>query len=101
MAVHGKGNKITVETDDSSSPYLDFHGGSEGHAELVVEILTEDSLEGLLEKRGVEGVSHYNVPPKTEDRQGEHVRLCDIKSFIKMNQKSNAGPDTSIGQLEL
>lgn len=56
-----------------SSLYLDFQDASKGHAEVPVIVLTEDSLEGLLEQRGIEGVSHHYVPP--EARHNESLRF--------------------------
>lgn len=46
--------------------YLDFQDTTEGHAEISIEVLAEDSLEGLLEQGRVEGVSHNNVPPENK-----------------------------------
>ena len=40
---------------------LDFDGGTEGHLEVASVILGEALLEGLLEERGVERVTHHHV----------------------------------------
>lgn len=43
--------------------YLDLQDATKGHAEVSIVVFAKDSLEGLLEQGGVEGVSHHNVPP--------------------------------------
>lgn len=55
------------ETTASKRPlYLDLQNATKGHAEVSVVVLTEDSLEGLCEERGVEGVSHDDVAAKRD-----------------------------------
>lgn len=49
--------------------YLDLQDASEGHAEVSVVVFVEDSLEGLFEQRGVEGVSHHYVAPENTAQQ--------------------------------
>lgn len=46
--------------------YLHFQSTAKSHAELSVVVFAEDSLEGLLEQRRVEGIAHDNVAPKTK-----------------------------------
>lgn len=43
--------------------YLDFQGAAEGHAEVAVVVFVKYSLEGLLEQRSIEGVTHHNMAP--------------------------------------
>lgn len=49
--------------------HLDFQDASKGHAEVSIVIFTKHSLEGLLEQRGVERVSHHDVAPVSTSRQ--------------------------------
>lgn len=54
-------------------PYLDFQDASEGHAEVSIVVFTKDPLEGLLEQRGVERVSHHNVTPDNAAQQSVSI----------------------------
>lgn len=63
------------------SLYLDFQNTSEGHAEVSIIVLTEDSLEGLLEQRRVEGVSHHNVASNISNNYKAETMITIVKRF--------------------
>lgn len=67
-------------------PHLDFQSASKRHAELGVVVLGEDSLEGLLEERRVEGVAHHDVASTdTDTDNSSSISVCSKGLHIRSN----------------
>lgn len=67
--------------------YLDLHDASEGHAEVAVIIFVENSLEGLLEQRGIEGVSHDYVSPES---RAETILIFSLLAACILRTQTNS-----------
>lgn len=50
----------------SAATHLDFNIGTKSHLEFILGVFGKDSLEGLLEQRGVKGVSHHHVATESK-----------------------------------